>query len=117
MSNLTTVTFYICRFQIKLTGDTDFFQTDDTYLYTSYITGPNTEKVSIPSSQNIYLFCEKFIRDIKLNGNMVKAQIDISAFVCSIKATAMLRAESEIERMESVLEGLSGGRECVPREL
>ena len=38
MPNLTTVTFYICQFQLKLTGGANFFQTAETYLYTWYKT-------------------------------------------------------------------------------
>ena len=36
MSNLKTVTFYSYQFQPKLTGGTNFCQTTETYLYTSY---------------------------------------------------------------------------------
>ena len=36
ISNLTTVTFYICQFQPKLTGVTNFCQTAETYLYYFY---------------------------------------------------------------------------------
>ena len=34
MSNHTAVVFYICQFQPKLTGDANFCQTAETYLYT-----------------------------------------------------------------------------------
>ena len=37
MSNLTTVTLTICQFKPKLTGDANFCQTAETYLYTRYI--------------------------------------------------------------------------------
>ena len=36
MSNLTTMAFYICQFQPKRTGDANFCQTAETYLYTWY---------------------------------------------------------------------------------
>ena len=79
-----------------------------------YNTEPNSEKISILSTQNVDVFGEKFIRDIKLNGNMMKAQIDMGSSVCTIKATAMLNADLKMERMESVLEGFGGDSSVSP---
>ena len=60
MSNLTTVTFYTCQFQSKLTGGANFRQTLETYLYTWY-KRPKLENLSHTicspptSSQSIFI--------------------------------------------------------------